>query len=184
MFPISRYKGFVILPWMCTPCDNSDFTEENLIWKVTNGTERASPLGLGAVLVLIGNGHRCYHSARGQQPLWKESVLHTHSPGNRESKAYVDPHQACMDPTPAFACSLGSNELHAGDSVYPVFDLFWWWVEHINTPLWKPASVPSLCFFWSYTRRYQHSFIPSLAHSFNMRIYYMQGIGFMLWRKF
>lgn len=123
----------------------------------------------------------CYHSTRGQQPLWKESVLHTHSPGNREStKPTWTPTKPAWTPAQRSPAHWGQDELHIGDSVYPVLMSSggeW------NVLIPHYASVPSLCFFWSYI---DDTSIHSLPHSFiqHLRIYCMQGIGFMLCRNF
>lgn len=125
------------------------------------------PRVTGAVLVLIGNGHKLLpFNQRSAASLKRICAAYSFPREQGEHKAYVDPHQACMDPRPAFACSLGSRWAPCRGLCVPRVDLFWWWVEHTNTPLWKPASVPSLCFFWSYIEDTSiHSFPPSLIHS-------------------
>ena len=79
------------------------------------------PQVTGALLVLIGNGHKLLpFNQRSAASLKRICAAYSFPREQGEHKAYVDPHQACMDPCPAFTCSLGQDELHTGDSVYPV----------------------------------------------------------------
>lgn len=182
--PISRYKGL----WFCPECVLLVTTLISLkkIWSEgLQMGQRGRIAGHRAVLVLIGNGHKLLpFNQRSAASLKRICAAYSFPREQGEHKAYVDPHQACMDPRPAFACSLGSRWAPCRGLCAPRVDLFWWWVEHTNAPLWKPASVPSLCFFWSYIEDTSiHSF-PPRSFIQHLRIYYMQGIGFMLWRKF
>lgn len=107
----------------------------------------------------------CYHSTGGQQHLWKESVLHTHSPGNRDNT------KPAWTPAQRSPAHRGQDELRPEGLSVPRVALFWWWLKHINTPTWKrSASVPSPCFFWSYIEdtsihSFNQSVTPSLIHS-------------------
>lgn len=121
------------------------------------------PWVTGAVLVLIRNGHKLLpFNQRSAASLKRICAAYSFPREQGEHKAYVDPHQACMDPRPAFTCSLGSRWAPYRGLCVPRVDVFWWWVERINTPL---CFCSFTLLFLELHRRYQHSFTPSLIHS-------------------
>lgn len=184
MFPISRYMGF---------CDSAlnvyslvhkfDFTGrksdlKGYKWdregRIPRGHRSSSQFS--SVMVI-----NCYHSTRGQQPL-KRIVLHIIPREQGEHKAYGTPTKPAWTPPQHSPAHWGQDEPMQGT----LCTLCWSLLVVRNIPYSHYGNL--LLFlhsaFLELHRRYQHSFILPSPFIQHLRIYYMQGIGFMLWESF